>query len=46
MVMPCSRSDASPSTNSAKSISSPCVPTFLESLSSADNWSSKIIFDS
>ena len=32
MVMPCSRSAASPSTSSAKSSSSPCVPCFFEIL--------------
>src|SRR5947209_1549977 len=42
MVMPCSRSAASPSTRSAKSIFSPCVPWRLLSDSSAASWSSKI----
>ena len=31
MVMPCSRSASSPSTSSAKSMSSPAVPCFCES---------------
>src|SRR5438445_3874243 len=38
--MPCSRSAERPSTSSAKSSSSPCVPCFFESLSSASSWSS------
>jgi hypothetical protein len=42
MVMPCSRSASSPSTSSAKSMSSPVVPCFFESFSSAASWSSKI----
>ena len=46
MVIPCSRSAARPSTKSAKSISSPCVPNLEESFCNADSWSSKIIFDS
>src|SRR4051812_17912519 len=46
MVMPCSRSAASPSTRSAKSISSPWVPWRLLSDSSAASWSSKICLDS
>ena len=46
IVMPCSRSAASPSTSSARSRSPPCVPTFFESASSAASWSSKIIFES
>src|SRR6266704_1840350 len=40
MVMPCSRSASSPSTSSAKSISSPVVPNFLESFSSDASVSS------
>ena len=36
MVMPCSRSADSPSTSSAKSMPSPCVPCFLLSASSVD----------
>ncbi len=46
IVMPCSRSAASPSTSSAKSISPPCVPHFLLSASIAASWSSNSIFDS
>src|SRR5574338_366311 len=44
MVMPCSRSAERPSTRSAKSIASPCVPWRLLSASSAASWSSKICF--
>ncbi len=46
IVIPCSRSAASPSSRSAKSSSSPCVPTRFESLSSAATWSSNSIWDS
>src|ERR1700704_4626102 len=46
MVMPCSRSAASPSTSSAKSSSPPRVPTLCESRSRAASWSSKISCDS
>ena len=46
MVMPCSRSAASPSTSNAKSISPPCVPTRRLSAASASSWSSKIILES
>ena len=46
IVMPCSLSAAKPSTSNAKSISSPCVPTFFESAFKDDNWSSKSICDS
>ena len=40
MVMPCSRSAARPSTSSAKSMSSPCVPWRRLSAASAASWSS------
>ena len=43
MVMPCSRSAESPSTRSAKSIASPCVPTRAESAASASSWSAKML---
>ena len=44
MVMPCWRSASSPSTSSAKSMSSPTVPCRRESFSSAASWSSKMDF--
>ena len=46
IVMPCSRSAASPSTRRAKSSSPPWVPTVLESDSRAAMWSSNTIFES
>src|SRR6476659_1025350 len=46
MVMPCSRSDSSPSSSSAKSTLPPVVPKRRESACSAANWSSSRPADS